>query len=111
MTTYKIRRWNCETQKLEPECEVTLAEFLAETKAATERAKAIYAANAAAGHNTLIGKTLTNVELAADKKAVRFTVDGEQVIAKCDGDCCSETWIECVEMPAAGLPAKILGAT
>jgi hypothetical protein len=46
--TYKIRSWNCETQMLEPEREVTLAQFLAETKAATERAKAIHAANVAA---------------------------------------------------------------
>lgn len=56
----------------------------------------------------LVGKTLSKVELASDKKAIRFTVDGEQVIAKCDGDCCSDTWIEAIEMPAAGVPAKIL---
>jgi len=46
--TYKIRRWNCETQRLEPECEVTLAEYLAEMKADCARAKAIHAANVAA---------------------------------------------------------------
>ena len=60
------------------------------------------------GAKVLIGKTLTNVELASDKKAIRFTVDGETVVAKCDGDCCSSTWIESLEMPAGGLPAKIL---
>lgn len=59
---------------------------------------------------TLIGKTLSKVELATDKKAIRFTVDGETVIAKCDGDCCSSTWIESVELPAGGFPAKILAA-
>ena len=62
------------------------------------------------GASVLIGKTLTAVDLAADKKAIRFTVDGEAVVAKCDGDCCSSTWIESVEMPAGGLPAKILEA-
>lgn len=62
------------------------------------------------GASVLIGKTLTNVELAQDKKAIRFTVDGETVVARCDGDCCSETWIESIEMPAGGLPAKILEA-
>jgi hypothetical protein len=46
--TYKIRSWNPETQMLEPEREVTLAQFLAETKVATERAMAIHAANVAA---------------------------------------------------------------
>jgi len=45
--TYKIRSWNCETQTLGPAREVTLAQFLAETKAACERAKAIHAANRA----------------------------------------------------------------
>jgi hypothetical protein len=62
------------------------------------------------GASALIGKTLTSVEIAKDKKAIRFTVDGEPVVAKCDGDCCSDTWIESVEMPAGGLPAKILEA-
>lgn len=63
------------------------------------------------GALVLVGKTLSSVELAADKKAIRFTVDGEHIVAKCDGDCCSDTWIESVEMPAGGLPAKILEAT
>ena len=61
--------------------------------------------------NVLIGKTLNKVELASDKKAIRFTIENEEtVVAKCDGDCCSSTWIENVEMPAGGLPAKILDA-
>lgn len=60
------------------------------------------------GASVLVGKTLSKVELASDKLAIRFTVDGETVVAKCDADCCSSTWIESVEMPAGGLPAKIL---
>jgi hypothetical protein len=63
------------------------------------------------GALAMVGKTLSKVELATDKKAIRFTVDGETIVAKCDGDCCSSTWIESVEMPAGGLPAKILEAT
>lgn len=62
------------------------------------------------GAAVLVGKTLSMVELAADKKAIRFTVDGEPVIARCEGDCCSVTWIESVDMPAGGLPAKIIEA-
>lgn len=65
----------------------------------------------AEGASILVGKTLEKVELASDKKAIRFTVDGEPVVAKCDGDCCSSTWIESVEMPAMGLPAKVLAAS
>jgi hypothetical protein len=48
MRTWKIRSWNCETQTLEPEREVTLEQYLAEVKAASARAKAIHAANVAA---------------------------------------------------------------
>lgn len=62
------------------------------------------------GASVLVGKMLTKVELASDKLAIRFTVEGhDPVVAKCDADCCSSTWIESVEMPAGGLPAKILG--
>jgi len=60
------------------------------------------------GASVLVGKTLTSVELASDKMAIRFTVDGEAVVAKCDAGCCSSTWIESIEMPAGGLPAKVL---
>lgn len=60
------------------------------------------------GEKFLVEKTLTKVEVTTDKKAIRFTVDGEIVVAKCEGDCCSVTWIEHVSMPAGGLPAKIL---
>jgi hypothetical protein len=45
--TYKIRSWNCKAKKFDQEREITLAQYLAETKAATERAKAIHAANVA----------------------------------------------------------------
>lgn len=50
----------------------------------------------------LIGKTITAVYLAEDKKAVRFDCsDGEQFKARTDGDCCSETWIEDIDNPDA----------
>ena len=57
----------------------------------------------------LEGKTITKIELASDHKAIRFTVDADApIIAKADGDCCSDTWIEHIELPAAGPPAKVL---
>lgn len=63
------------------------------------------------GPQVLVGKTLTKVELASDKLAIRFTVEGQEpIVAKCDADCCSSTWIEAVDMPAGGLPAKIIAA-
>jgi hypothetical protein len=44
---YKIRSWNPETGSFDAERDVTLAEYLAETKVASARAKAIHAANVA----------------------------------------------------------------
>ena len=48
----------------------------------------------------LVGKTITAVHLATDKKAIKFDVlDGEPIVALADGDCCSYSWIESVEAP------------
>ena len=56
----------------------------------------------------LIGKTISKIKIAKDKKAVLFVVDGEDVIAQADGDCCSSTWIEHIELPSMGFPAMVL---
>jgi hypothetical protein len=49
---------------------------------------------------SMVGKTVTAIHLAEDKKAIRFDLsDGSSVIAKCDGDGCSSTWIEHIENP------------
>lgn len=57
----------------------------------------------------LENKTITVIEMALDKKAMRFIIDGaDPIIAKADGDCCSQSWIEHVEMPARGFPAIVL---
>lgn len=58
--------------------------------------------------NLLIGKTITTFKIADDRKALLFvTAEGENLIAKADADCCSETWIESVELPALGTPFTI----
>jgi len=58
--------------------------------------------------NELIGKTIVEMKIADDKKALLFvTSEGEQLIARVDADCCSHTWIESIEMPALGLPFTI----
>lgn len=54
------------------------------------------------------GKTLEKLMIADDQKALLFKCVDGVFIAKADGDCCTESWIESVEMPALGLPAKIL---
>ena len=50
--------------------------------------------------NPLVGKKIIAAFLAEDKMALRFDLEGgEKIIVKTDGDCCSHTWIEYIEMP------------
>lgn len=59
----------------------------------------------------LIGKTITAVELTDDQEAIRFTLaDGSQIVALCDGDCCSHTWIEEVLNPEFAIGKPVLKA-
>lgn len=58
--------------------------------------------------NPIVGKTIVGLEIADDKEALRFVmVDGECIV-RCDGDCCSNTWVEHVELPALGFPALVV---
>lgn len=60
--------------------------------------------------NFLVGKTINEIKIAEDKKALLFiTTEGEFVV-KVDGDCCSDSWVESVERPALGFPVKVLKA-
>lgn len=60
-------------------------------------------------YSFLIGKIITGVSLAVDKKALLLVFeDGTTQEAWCDGDCCSDTWIESLSLPVGGLPAKIV---
>jgi len=59
----------------------------------------------------LVGKVITAVSLASDKKAMRFEVtEGEAIRARATGDCCSRTWIEHVENPQALMGSAVLSA-
>ena len=56
----------------------------------------------------LVGKILKGVMLADDRKALRFdTVDGGEIIVRVDGDCCSNSWVEGIELPALGFPCVV----
>lgn len=57
--------------------------------------------------NPLIGKTITAIEIAADKLALRFILSNSECVVNVDADCCSHTWIEEVELPALGFPAIV----
>ena len=51
--------------------------------------------------NPLIGKVITNVWLAKDKRAIKFDIENEDsIIARADGDCCSVSWIEEIDLPS-----------
>jgi hypothetical protein len=58
--------------------------------------------------NPMIGKTILAMKIAEDRKAILFVTDAGDVIAKTDGDCCSNSWVENIETPAMGFPAKVL---
>lgn len=59
-------------------------------------------------HNPLVGKMITAIYLAEDMKAIKFDVlDGDPIIAKCDGDCCSDTWVENIENPSAAIGSVV----
>ena len=58
----------------------------------------------------LIGKIITGLKIADDKLALLFSTSDGDIRARCDGDCCSSTWVEHIEMPALGFPAKVIKA-
>jgi len=58
----------------------------------------------------LEGKTILDIKIADDKMAIKFITSEGDIIAKTDGDCCSNTWIENIELPINGFPAKVLSA-
>lgn len=60
--------------------------------------------------NVLIGKTITGLKIADDKTALLFNTTDGYIKVLCDADCCSYTWVEHIEMPALGLPAKVIKA-
>lgn len=56
----------------------------------------------------LVGKTITAMKIADDKEAILFVTDSGEIVARCDADCCSHTWVEHIELPAKGFPALVL---
>lgn len=59
----------------------------------------------------LIGKTITAVYLAADKEAVRFDIEGgDPIVARCEAECCSSTWVENTENHRALIGSPVIEA-
>lgn len=55
----------------------------------------------------LVGKTIQKISIADDRKAILFSIDDGDIIAKTDGEYNSGSWIENVELPTLGFPAKV----
>lgn len=55
----------------------------------------------------LVGHIIKEIKIADDKMAVLFITDRENVVARTDGDCCSQSWIENIEITAK-LPAEVV---
>ncbi len=57
----------------------------------------------------LIGKVIADVNVGMGGEDITFDIqDGKSIVATCDAECCSHTWIENVELPALGFPATVL---
>jgi len=61
--------------------------------------------------NFLVDKTIKAMKIASDKKAILFITDDGEHTVKVDGDCCSDSWVENIEGPALGFPAKVLSVS
>lgn len=60
------------------------------------------------GH-ILIGKVITDVKVSDDKCSLIVSIKDEApIVANVYAECCSETWIESVELPALGFPAEVI---
>lgn len=57
--------------------------------------------------NFLVGKTIKGLKIADDKLALLFICDDGEHVVRVYGDCCSNTWVESVELPALGFPALV----
>lgn len=57
--------------------------------------------------NALVGKKLASIQISSDREALRFICEDGEVIARCDADCCSHTWVEAIEN-SASLPAVVV---
>jgi hypothetical protein len=56
----------------------------------------------------LKGKTILRIDISEDKTFLRFHTSQGDIHAYAYGDCCSNSWVENISLPALGLPATVL---
>lgn len=57
--------------------------------------------------NILVGKTINGMKIADDRQALLFETDAGNIKVLVDADCYSYTWVESIDLPALGFPAKV----
>lgn len=58
-----------------------------------------------------MGQTILDIYLSDNKEQIKFKLeDGQEIIARCDAECCSYTWIEDVLDPDAVIGSPVLQA-
>lgn len=61
--------------------------------------------------NPLIGQTIQQIHISDDKQKIKFLLTNlEEIVAECDADCCSYTWIEDLIHPNAALYSPVINA-
>ena len=58
----------------------------------------------------LNGIQLDGIDISEDSIAIRLNTPQGPIIGVCDADCCSETWIENIDLPVLGFPCTVVGA-
>ncbi len=56
----------------------------------------------------LLGKTILAIQISPDRRDLRFITDQGDVVGETEGDCCSTSWVEAIDPPTRGFPAKVL---
>ena len=57
----------------------------------------------------LIGKTITAIKIATDGCALRFDIeDSPPIVAYAEGDCCSTSWVESLDLPEAIIGSPVI---
>ena len=59
-------------------------------------------------YHIVVGCVITGLTQSYNGDSVTFATDKGDVTATCYGDCCSSTWIEHIDLPTRGFPAKVL---
>ena len=61
--------------------------------------------------HVLVGKVLTSIKISENKHYLMFVTNEQNVLAYCEADCCSHTWVENISLPAMGFPATVISVT